>query len=290
MTQKTISKITRNSWHTGFLGTGHRAMEVLNGISYNESDPFILFMDDVLDLPGGEPVGGAHPHAGFETLTLVIEGNDTDWKTGSFELMTAGKGIIHTEEITTQQKLRILQVWLVLPPDRRWAQPQLQKILLENVPVIKNSDAEIRVYSGTSNGLTSPLQNHTPFTLVDFLLQNGAAVTQEIPSGYNGLLYVLNGSVLAGGRTIKAEEAGWLSHPVETWNSEIRLRALEDDTRAVLYAGRPHQVPVIQYGPFVADSMEDIKRLYKEYRNGEMRHLNDLPADEKINYARTAKY
>src|SRR5690606_8897153 len=80
-------------WHNGFLGTGHRAMAVLEGVPYKDSDPFILFMDDSLNLPGGEPVGGAHPHAGFETLSLVLEGNEKDWKTGSFELMTAGKAL-----------------------------------------------------------------------------------------------------------------------------------------------------------------------------------------------------
>ena len=158
MTRRNISAITQNHWQSGFLGFGHRAMAVLNGMDYKNSDPFIVFMDDRLDLPGGEPVGGAHPHAGIETLTLVLEGNEKDWKTGSFELMTAGKGIIHTEEITSKQQLRILQVWLVLPPEKRYAQPFLQKILLEDVPKIKTSDYEIRVYSGSSNGVQSPLK------------------------------------------------------------------------------------------------------------------------------------
>ena len=120
MLQRKISNITQNDFHQGFLGSGHSVAAVLNGISYRQSDPFIVFMDDKLNLPGGEPVCGAHPHAGIETLTLVLEGNGTDWKTGSFEVMTAGKGIIHTEETTGEQKLRILQVWLVLPPKKRW--------------------------------------------------------------------------------------------------------------------------------------------------------------------------
>jgi len=158
MIRRNISKITQNHWHNGFLGTGHRAMAVLDGVPYKDSDPFILFMDDSLNLPGGEPLGGAHPHAGFETLSLVLKGNERDWKTGSFELMTAGKGIIHTEEITSKQKLRMLQVWLVLPPEKRYAQPFLQRMLLEDVPKIKTDTYEIRVYSGSSNGLISPLK------------------------------------------------------------------------------------------------------------------------------------
>src|SRR5690606_26071739 len=193
MIRRNISKITQNHWHNGFLGTGHRAMAVLDGVPYKDSDPFILFMGDSLNLPGGEPVGGAHPHAGFETVSLLLEGSEKDWNTGSFELMTAGKGIIDTEESTSEQDHRLLHVRLVLPPEKRYAEPVLQRILLEDVPKIKADKYEIRVYSGSSNGLTSPLKNHTPFTLVDFRSENGAMVTQEIPSHYNGLVYVLKG-------------------------------------------------------------------------------------------------
>lgn len=281
MIRRNISKITQNHWHNGFLGTGHRAMAVLDGVAYKDSDPFILFMDDSLNLPGGEPVGGAHPHAGFETLSLVLEGNEKDWKTGSFELMTAGKGIIHTEEITSKQKLRMLQVWLVLPPEKRYAQPFLQRMLLEDVPKIKTDTYEIRVYSGSSNGLTSPLKNHTPFTLVDFRLDNRAVVSQEIPSHYNGLVYVLKGSVKAGDKIINAEQAGWLDKATEDGDTEIQFEALENDTLFVLYAGQPHNVPVVHHGPFVADTMEDIAQMYRDFRQGKFPHLNDLPSNKK---------
>ena len=279
--RRNISKITQNHWHNGFLGTGHRAMAVLDGVPYKDSDPFILFMDDSLNLPGGEPVGGAHPHAGFETLSLVLKGNERDWKTGSFELMTAGKGIIHTEEITSKQKLRMLQVWLVLPPEKRYAQPFLQKILLEDVPKIKTDTYEIRVYSGSSNGLISPLKNHTPFTLVDFRLDNRAVVSQEIPSHYNGLVYVLKGSVKAGDKIINAEQAGWLDKATEDGDTEIQFEALENDTHFVLYAGQPHNVSVVHHGPFVADTMEDIAQMYRDFRQGKFPHLNDLPSNKK---------
>ncbi|HLT88915.1 MAG TPA: pirin-like C-terminal cupin domain-containing protein [Sphingobacterium sp.] len=284
MIRRNISQITQNHWHNGFLGTGHSAMAVLDGVPYKDTDPFILFMDDSLNLPGGEPVGGPHPHAGFETLTLVLEGNEKDWKTGSFELMTAGKGIIHTEEITSEQKLHILQVWLVLPPEKRYAQPFLQRILLEDVPKVKTDAYEVRVYSGSSNGLASPLKNHTPFTLVDFRLMSRAVVTQEIPSHYNGLVYVLTGSVKAGDKIINAEQAGWLDKTFEDGNSEIKFEALENDTHFVLYAGQPHNVPVVHHGPFVADTMEDIAQMYSDFRQGKFPHLNDLPEEQKIDY------
>ncbi|TDB59526.1 pirin family protein [Arundinibacter roseus] len=285
MLQRTISRITQSPWHQGFLGTGHRASAVLNGMPYSESDPFILFMDDLLNLSGGEAVGGAHPHAGFETLTLVLKGNEKDWKTGSFELMTAGKGIVHTEEITSEQNLHILQVWLALPPQKRWTEPFWQKIELEDVPTIQTDDYQILVYSGASNGLVSPLQNHTPLTLVDFKIKANQSVSQILPPGYIGLIYVLSGVVCVGYKTIEAGQAGWLDKPVGALESEITFTSTSDQTHFIVYAARAHQVPIVSYGPFIGDQMEDIARLYKEYRNGEMPHLNNLPTRQKIVYA-----
>ncbi len=284
MTRRNISKIIQNHWHNGFLGAGHKALAVLDGVAYKDSDPYILFMDDNLDLPGGEPVGGAHPHAGFETLTLVLEGNEQDWKTGSFELMTAGSGIIHTEEITSKQKIRILRVWLSLPPQKRYTQPFLQKILLGDVPKIKTDEYEIRVYSGSSNGLTSPLQNHTPFTLIDYRLHSNVKVTQQIPAHYNGLVYALKGHVKVEDKIINAEQVGWLTKVIGKGNSEIQFESLENDAHFVLYAGQPHNVPVVHHGPFVADSMEDIAKMYLNYRQGKFPHVNDLPEEQKITY------
>jgi len=81
--------------HGGFLGPGHVARAVVKD-NFLETDPFIVLMDDMLDVPDGEPVGGPHPHAGFETVTLVLEGKLSDssegLSAGDFQMMTAGKG------------------------------------------------------------------------------------------------------------------------------------------------------------------------------------------------------
>jgi redox-sensitive bicupin YhaK (pirin superfamily) len=282
MKTRTIDKITTSPLRPGFLGQGHMAAAVVDGQHFAESDPFIMLMDDQLDLPGGEPVGGAHPHAGFETVTLVLEGDDRDWKTGSLELMTAGKGIVHTEEITAETRMRILQLWLVLPPAQRWAEPFHQRILLEGVPTLKTAQSEIRVYSGTSNGLTSPLKNQTPFTLVDFQLKENTTATQQLPANYNGFIYVIDGVVQIGGTPVEQGQTGWFDKPGTAGDSEIVFQTAEQGARFVLYAGQPHHVPVVSYGPFIGDSQADIRRLYSEYREGRMPHLNDLPSSRKI--------
>ena len=158
-------------------------------------------------------------------------------------------------------------------------------MLLEEVPKIKTDTYEIRVYSGSSNRLISPLKNHTPFTLVDFRLEKKAVVTQEIPSHYNGLVYVLKGSLKAGDKIINAEQAGWLDKATEDGDTEIQFEALENDTHFVLYAGQPHNVPVVHHGPFVADTMEDLAQMYRDFRQGKFPHLNNLPSIQKISYS-----
>jgi len=285
MKQRNITEVRRPHSHQGFLGEGHEARAVIDGTDFTHTDPFILLMDDRLNLPGGKPAGGPHPHAGFETVTLVIKGDERDWHSGSMELMTAGSGIIHTEEISTRTDLHILQLWLALPPQKRWTKPFWQQLLLEDAPTLKNEDREIRVYSGDSNGLHAPVQNHTAFTLVDITLKPGADVTQYLPAGYNGFIYVLEGTVLNDAtRRVSEGESGWMDQAADNEESELRLQAGEQGARFVLYAARPHGVPIVNHGPFIGDTRDDLVRLYKEYQSGKIIHLHDLPEDSKIRH------
>src|SRR6187549_1812844 len=145
-----INRKVKNIGHPqpsrGFLGKGHLAVPVISGNNFVDTDPFILLMDDQLDLPGEGSVGGPHPHAGFETVTLVLEGDpyskEKTLQTGGLEWMTAGSGIVHTEEIRHQVKMRILQLWLVLPKNKRWMKPRWQELHLDNVPVKKDNNSE----------------------------------------------------------------------------------------------------------------------------------------------------
>ena len=281
MEQRTIEYITTPQAHQGFLGEGHTAKALIDGKNFVNTDPFILLMDDALNLPGGKPVGGAHPHAGFETVTLVLQGDEKDWHTGSLELMTAGKGIIHTEEIAGKVSMHILQLWLALPPEKRWTEPSWQQILLEDVPTLKTDQTEIRVYSGSSNTLHAPLQNHTPFTLVDFRLGKNIEAKQEIPAAYNGFIYVVEGNALVGTSKVTRGQVAWLSKANESDESEITFKAGEQGVRFVLYAAKPHHAPIVSYGPFIGDTNRDIIRLYEEYHAGKMPHLNNLDESRK---------
>ncbi|MDO9374393.1 MAG: pirin-like C-terminal cupin domain-containing protein [Ferruginibacter sp.] len=290
MINRKIRSIQQPPSTRGFLGKGHIAVPVINGMSFVDTDPFILLMDDQLDLPGEGVVGGPHPHAGFETVTLVLEGDEfSDEKTlqtGGLEWMTAGSGIVHTEEIRHRVKMRILQLWLVLPKLKRRMEPRWQELHLNNVPVKRDGKNEIRVYSGTSMGMTAPTMNETPTILVDFTLEPGHEVIQELQGHFNAFLYVLDGSVETGEEKnlVHKGEVAWLEKTNEHGASQIILRGGENGTRFVFYAGEPQGVEIINHGPFISDTPEDIARLYQEYRQGKMKHVRDLPGNRVLKH------
>jgi quercetin 2,3-dioxygenase len=290
MIKRKIAQVLNPRPEPGFLGKGHTAIPLMAGKNFEQTDPFILLMDDQLNLPGEGTVGGAHPHAGFETVTLVLEG-DADNKTkalqtGGMEWMTAGSGIVHTEEINTKVSMRILQLWLVLPKEKRWAKPKWQELLLSGVPVKKEHGSEIRVYSGSSSGITGPIQNETPATIVDFKLQAGYEVIQEIPSSYNGFIYVIEGTVEAGeeGIIVRENQVAWLDRPAEKMNSQIKFRGGEKGGRFIFYAGEPQGAPIVSHGPFIGDTTEDIMRLYREYKQDKMKHVRELAKEQVIHH------
>jgi redox-sensitive bicupin YhaK (pirin superfamily) len=272
--------------HQGFLGPGHIARQVVGG-DFAKSDPFIALMDDRIIVPEGEPVGGPHPHAGFETVTLVLEGSLGDehhgYHAGDFEMMTAGKGIIHTESIEPGTKVKILQLWLTLPQADRWALPRIQRLKMNTVPKIEKGGAAIRVYSGSFAGLTSPVLNHVPVTIVHMTIDKGASTEQVLPAGYNGFVYVIDGEITVGSskQVVKQDQVGWFDHSDS--ESKLTLSSIDGAT-LVLYAGMPQNARIVSYGPFIGDSQHDIMRLYEEYHQGGMKHVSALPEERVFSY------
>lgn len=280
MTERSIQNIETRPVHPGFLGRGHTAVAVIDGSRYESTDPFMLLMDDRLDLPGGPPVGGPHPHAGFETVTLVLQGDGHGFETGSLELMTAGKGIVHTEEITERTQMRILQLWLVLPPDKRWDQPFWQKLTAASVPVFHHDGSNIRVYSGSSQGLVSPLINRTPLTLVDYQITAGSRFVQEIEASHKAFVYALEGDLLIGDTLLTEGQTAWFNDSDEQASAVFTAGA--SGARFVFYSAKIHRHPVLAHGPFIADTQQEIVDLYSQYRKGWIPHLNDLPDAFKV--------
>jgi redox-sensitive bicupin YhaK (pirin superfamily) len=263
---------------------------VLPGISHTAvispedrelSDPFLLLSDDRIDGRQGARVGAAHPHAGMESATLLLEdsikdGDAAPLQAGDLQWMTAGSGIVHDEAVIARGSVRLLQLWITLPPGRRWTAPGFQDVRLDSLPIRREPGVVVRLYSGRSGTLASPTQNHVPVTLADFLLEVGSSVDQELPASYNGLLYLLDGSVRVGADQLRAGQVGWLDRPLREGQSTLHLIAGEGGARLILYAGEPQSTPVVMQGPFVGESRADISRLNEEYSNGRFPRMSEL--------------
>jgi len=287
LSKRTVERIYTPHEQPGFLGRGHTARSVVMG-DFSQTDPFIMLMDDILDKKDDVPVGGPHPHAGFETVTLILEGElegeGQKIHAGDFQIMTAGSGIIHTEIIDKPVKLRVLQMWLNLPKKDRWTSPRLQDLPLVHVPTLHENGVQIKLYSGAFAGLKSAVLNYVPLIVADISLDAGATTVQEVPACFNTFLYVIEGSVKAGENESQLDQdmVGWLNVSGDDTSSELRLAAGEKGARLILYSGLPTGDKIVSHGPFIADKPEEIHRLYQQYRMGEMQHITTVAASQKM--------
>ena len=277
--------ITTAAPEPGFAGPGHTAVFVVDPADFPSQDPFILLADDRLDMAPGAPVGGEHPHAGFEIATFVLEGAlhdaaEGDLRAGDLLWTMAGRGIIHGEHVVPEGRTRILQLWLTLPEAERWGDPGFETITRAAAPVRREPGVEARVYSGGPGEERAGRRNHVPVTLVDMRLERGAVYEQELPASYNGFVYVIDGAVRVGdgdGTILDAGQVGWLDRPEPNGPSALRLVGGDSDgARLVLYAGEPQHVPIVMRGPFVGGSRDDLLRVSREFAAGRFVRMSAL--------------
>jgi redox-sensitive bicupin YhaK (pirin superfamily) len=235
----------------------------------------VLLMDDRVDYPAGRALGDAHPHAGLETVTFVVDGvvdtREGKLRSGDVIWMTAGSGVVHGGEFRAPGgPMRFLQLWLTLPERQRAAPPRFSHLRAAEVPVFRASGVEARLYSGSTNGLVSPTPNHIPVTLVDVRLEPGATFEQELPPRYNGFLYPLLGSVFVAdaSEALTTRHVGWLDRVDESAPSSLRIAAGPEGARVLLYCGERQNEPMVQKGPFVAGSLAAIEQMHLDYRAG----------------------
>ncbi|QMW04792.1 pirin family protein [Spirosoma foliorum] len=288
--QRNLAKTYTPQIQQGFLGAGHLASPLIQ-VDFSESDPFIVLMDDRLEKRDEQPAGGPHPHAGFETVSLLLEGEMGDeayrMSGGDLQLMTAGSGVIHTETIEREATMRLLQLWLTLPKKDRWATPRVQDMPLNHVPKVTDGSIDIKVYSGSLAGVTSPVQNYTPLILADIRLAPHTSTVQYIPAHYTAFLYALDGSVEVGDakKPLTHDQVGWLDRFADDdVLSELRLTAGETGSRIILYAGERQGDEIVSHGPFIGDTQEDIRRLYQDFRQGKLNHIATIPKGQRILY------
>jgi redox-sensitive bicupin YhaK (pirin superfamily) len=261
----------------GFIGEGHTAVRVVDPKDFVQNDPFIALMDDRIDLAAGARAGSAHPHAGFEIATFLVEGELRDRDEGTLragEVMwtTAGSGVVHNEDVEPFGKSRILQLWMTTPSDKRWERPRFTHMPADRIPERKGPGTRVRVMSGRSGDVETPSSTHLPMMMLDIHMATRSSFIQEIPSRYNGFLYVLAGSIIAGTKRLTEGQLGWLDDS----DGPIQIQAGPVGARAVLYAGERQGVPLVMHGPFVGETRADLMRISRDYMDGRMPRVSEL--------------
>ena len=261
----------------GFIGPGHTAVEVLAPDELEHTDPFVLLMDDRLDIPRRRQIGAAHPHAGLETVTLVLEGSlhdrdEGELSAGDLVWMTAGAGIIHNEAVEAVGRSRILQLWIGLPSVHRNAAPHFKVVRRESAPVLRQPGVTAHLYSGSIGTLRAQTRNLVPVTLMDVALEIGATFRAELAENQRGFFYVVEGEVTVAGQPVRKGQVGWLTSGA----TGLSLTAGDGPARVVLYTGEPNGEPLVQQGPFVAGSRAEIVEHHRRFRAGEFVSMSAL--------------
>ncbi len=222
---------------------------------------------------------GSHPHRGFETVTIVYEGEvahkDSTGQGGTIgpgdvQWMTAGSGILHeefhSEEFAKQGgTLEMVQLWVNLPARLKMTKPGYQAILNKQIPSIdlRNGAGKARIIAGEFDGHQGPAQTFTPMNVVDLKLKKGE-FTLPVPAGWNVSLVVLKGAVEATDGVV-AKDAQMLMFSNQ--DQDIQVNALEDSI-ALLLCGEPINEPIVGYGPFVMNTKEEIAQAMQDFNSG----------------------
>jgi len=265
-------------------GAGVKLRRSLGGPHGMRLDPFLMLdefsSDNADDYIAGFP---SHPHRGFETVTYMLDGhmlhedhlgNCGDLKSGDVQWMSAGRGIIHSEMPQQQSgRMRGFQLWVNLPAREKMKPARYRDIPASEIPVVDLPDGgSAKVIAGTlvvnGRATAGPIQGLATDPLyLDVDLPAHAAFSHGIDNDYSAFLYAYEGGIAVGPsaarRVLKTHSAGVLSA-----GDCIEVTAGAEGARFILLAARPLREPVVQYGPFVMNTREEIEQAIRDYQTG----------------------
>ena len=258
-------------------GAGVTVHRTLGTPALRNLDPFLMLdhfsSDDPDDYIAGFP---DHPHRGFITFTYMLDGhmehrdsmgNQGDLKPGGVQWMKAASGVIHSEMPKQANGLmRGFQLWINLPAKEKMSDPAYQEFSAAAIPEVAQSGSRVRVLAGEFNGtrgvITDPA---TDVLYLDVALPADARIRIPLGETHNAFVYVFEGSAsLANDKLAKHTLAVLRS------GDSVEMEAGTEGARFILVAGKPIGEPVVQYGPFVMNTREEIEQAFADYRDGRL--------------------
>ncbi len=281
--KKVISIHRQRAGH--WVGDGFPVHTVFHYQEQPELSPFLL-----LDHAGPHDFAPSsrqrgvdwHPHRGFETVTVVYDGEVDHRDTaghggrigaGDVQWMTAGAGLLHKEFHSPHftrsgGRFEVLQLWVNLPRAAKMTPPRYQPLLARDIPaaVLPGHGGKVRVIAGEFAGSAGPAKTFSPINLLDVRLGAGKRVALDLQDGYTAALYVLRGEVVVNGDELaRATELVVLDRR----GADVALEARADATLLVMN-GQPIDEPIAGYGPFVMNTRQEIQQAFADLQQGRL--------------------
>ena len=259
-------------------GAGVKLTRVLTHDLQQRLDPYLM-LDAFRSENPGDYIGGFpdHPHRGFEAITTMIAGrmrhrdsagNEGLLQNGGVQWMITGSGLIHSELPEQEDGLMEgFQLWLNLPAQDKMRAPTYRDIPAEKIPAFVTPEhVQVRVIAGTSHGVVGAVNRPiTEPVYLDLFLPARTSIDLALPASHNAFLYTYRGEIDCVGSAVPDRHMAILSSDPSA--DGVRVEAAVD-SRVLLVAGKPLREPIVQHGPFVMNTQEEIDAALRDYRDG----------------------
>ncbi len=220
-----------------------------------------------------------HPHAGFEVVTYLLDGeffhrdskgHDQVARGGDINWMTSGSGVVHSEGPTDAflengGVTQLLQIWINLPADKKQLPASFRHYAGESLPVIEKDNTRIKVLIGEYDGKVSPVATHTPLFAYHASIKAGTLFTMPVDNSYSSAIYILGGKL-----TVLNEKVQTGQLVDFMLNGDQLVFTVTEDAELLIFGGLPIKEKVVSYGPFVMNSFEEVQEAIAKYESGKM--------------------
>ena len=260
-------------------GAGVKLKRVIGTPALDMLDPFLMLDEFGSDDPQSWIAGfPEHPHRGFETVTIMLEGrvkhadsvgNRGTLEAGDVQWMTAGRGIIHSEmPERADGRLRGFQLWSNLPGKLKMSPPRYQDIPATRLATAQNGGAIVRAIAGEAFGAKGAAATLIPLRLLDVTIASNAAFEIEVPDAHSCFVYVYEGTLRGKDRDGQVCEPVKGELAVLEGSAAVRLFGGSAGTKLLFADGEPIREPVARYGPFVMNTRAELAKAFDDYSRG----------------------
>ncbi|KAL3475370.1 RmlC-like cupin domain-containing protein [Aspergillus californicus] len=263
-------------------GAGARVRRSIGTPKLRNFSPFLMLDHFTIGKGAGFP---DHPHRGQETITYLLSGgvdhedfagNKGTIGPGDLQFMTAGKGIVHAEmphDNPDGSPNVGMQLWVDLPKALKMCEPRYRDLRAEEIPLAKVDEGrvEVKVISGQSHGVDSVRDlAYTPVWLLDVTIRPGGRISQPLPAGWNAFAYTLSGSAVFGSNDSTQVVKEFHNVVFEQGGDYVEISVPDnaEEARFIIVAGQPLDQKVVQYGPFVLTSQQEVYQAMVDFQTG----------------------